>query len=47
MAGVKGEGLNAYYQGKIEELEILLGDKMQNLRRLEAQRNELNSKGMF
>mmetsp|Transcript_27645 Transcript_27645/g.52627 ORF Transcript_27645/g.52627 Transcript_27645/m.52627 type:complete len:405 (+) Transcript_27645:174-1388(+) len=40
----KGEGLKAYYEGKIEEMEILLGEKMQNLNRLEAQRNELNSK---
>lgn len=43
----KGEGLKAYYEGKIEEMEILLGEKMQNLNRLEAQRNELNSKGAF
>eukprot|EP00898_Chlorokybus_atmophyticus_P000305 jgi/Chlat1/1275/Chrsp117S01709 len=39
-----GEGLRSYYQGKIEELEIQLRDKTQNLRRLEAQRNELNTK---
>jgi 26S proteasome regulatory subunit T6 len=38
------EGLRSYYEGKIEELEIVLTDKQQNLRRLEAQRNELNSK---
>jgi hypothetical protein len=47
MVGGKGEGLRAYYQGKIEEMEIVLGTKTQNLRRLEAQRNELNSKGVF
>jgi 26S proteasome regulatory subunit T6 len=38
------EGIHNYYQGKIDELEIVVQDKTQNLRRLEAQRNELNSK---
>eukprot|EP01116_Phalansterium_solitarium_P003077 TRINITY_DN135_c0_g2_i2.p1 TRINITY_DN135_c0_g2~~TRINITY_DN135_c0_g2_i2.p1 ORF type:complete len:181 (-),score=52.07 TRINITY_DN135_c0_g2_i2:137-679(-) len=33
-----------YYGQKIEELEVQIRDKSQNLRRLEAQRNELNSK---
>lgn len=37
-------GLNSYYQGKVEELEITVREKTQNLRRLQAQRNELNSK---
>ena len=40
-----GEGLTAYFKGKIEELEIQARDKQLNLRRLEAQRNELNTKG--
>jgi hypothetical protein len=40
-----GEGLKPYYKGKIEELEIRVREKTQNLRRLEAQRNELNTKG--
>lgn len=39
-------GLNAYYQGKIEHFEALLAEKTQNLRRLEAQRNKLNSQGI-
>jgi 26S proteasome regulatory subunit T6 len=39
-----GDGIYSYYQGKIEELEVIVRDKTQNLRRLEAQRNELNSK---
>jgi hypothetical protein len=40
-----GDGLKSYYQGKIEELELASRDKAATLRRLEAQRNELNSKG--
>jgi 26S proteasome regulatory subunit T6 len=40
-----GEGLKGYYRGKIEELELLIKDKSHNLRRLEAQRNELNTHG--
>ncbi|GAQ78888.1 proteasome regulatory complex ATPase [Klebsormidium nitens] len=44
MGGRCGEGLKPYYKGKIEELEILVREKTQNLRRLEAQRNELNTK---
>jgi len=39
----KGEGITSYYQGKIDSAQILLEDKTQNLRRLEAQRNELNA----
>ena len=40
-----GEGLRAYYQSKIEELELAIRDKQHNLHRMEAQRNELNSRG--
>ena len=39
----KGTGLAAYYKTKIEELELQIRDKTHNLRRLEAQRNELNT----
>jgi hypothetical protein len=39
------EGITAYYQSKIEELEIVTREKGANLRRLQAQRNELNSQG--
>ena len=42
-----GDGLKSYYRAKIEELEILCRDKQHNLRRLEAQRNELNTKGQY
>ena len=41
----KGEGLRRYYQSKIDELSVKLQDKSQNLKRLEAQRNELNAQG--
>ena len=37
-------GVQSYYMGKIEELEAVFREKAQNLRRLEAQRNELNGK---
>ena len=37
-------GIHSYYHGKIEELESVYREKAQNLRRLEAQRNELNGK---
>mmetsp|Transcript_11038 Transcript_11038/g.27048 ORF Transcript_11038/g.27048 Transcript_11038/m.27048 type:complete len:405 (-) Transcript_11038:92-1306(-) len=37
-------GITSYYQGKIEELETVYRERAQNLRRLEAQRNELNTK---
>lgn len=39
------KGASAYYASKIDELEATLRERTQNLRRLEAQRNELNSKG--
>ena len=38
------QGIKHYYTAKIEELELIVRGKMQNLRRLEAQRNELNIK---
>lgn len=40
----KDLGVHSYYQGKIDELELLVRDRTQNLERLKAQRNELNAK---
>jgi 26S proteasome regulatory subunit T6 len=39
-----GQGLSLYFKSKIDQLEITLHEKQQNLRRLEAQRNDLNSR---
>jgi len=38
------DAVGTYYSSKIEELEVEVRERMLNLRRLEAQRNELNSK---
>lgn len=37
-------GIHAFYSSKIDELEVVVREKTENLRRLEAQRNELNAK---
>ncbi len=36
-------GLESYYKKKVEELELQILEKKSNLRRLEAQRNEMNN----
>ena len=41
----QGEGLKQYYLQHIHELQRQLRQKTNNLNRLEAQRNELNSRG--
>lgn len=43
----QGEGLKQYYLQHIDELQRLLRHKTNNLNRLEAQRNDLNSRGPF
>ncbi|XP_065840320.1 26S proteasome regulatory subunit 8 [Oscarella lobularis] len=40
----RGVGIEQYYTKKIEELQRVVSEKVQDLRRLEAQRNELNAK---
>jgi len=40
----RGEGFRSYYITKIEELQLVVAEKSQNIRRLQAQRNELNAK---
>jgi len=37
-------GISNYFDNKSDELNIVIQDKLTNIRRLEAQRNELNSK---
>ncbi|XP_055884572.1 26S proteasome regulatory subunit 8 isoform X2 [Biomphalaria glabrata] len=41
------QGIKQYYISKIEELQLVVTERTQNLRRLEAQRNELNAKGLY
>ena len=36
-------GLESYYKKRIEELELKVIEKRGNMRRLEAQRNEMNN----
>lgn len=43
--GGEGETVTSFFLSKINELELLIKDKSHNLRRLEAQRNELNTQG--
>lgn len=39
--------MKSYYQQKLEELDVILREKQQNVRRLEAQRNDWNGKVRF
>ena len=43
----KGDGYKSYFTHKTENLQVIISEKMQDLRRLQAQRNELNAKGML
>lgn len=40
----KNDGIKSYYKYKVESLQLIIQERTQNLRRLEAQRNELNAK---
>lgn len=42
--GLHQEGIKPYYDGKIQTLKVVVSEKVKNLRRLEAMRNELNAK---
>ena len=37
-------GLKSYYKSKLSQLQIVIRDKTSDVRRLEAQRNDLNAK---
>lgn len=43
-AVLSGEGIKSYYVNKIERYQLMVQEKIQNLDRLRAQRNELNNK---
>jgi len=38
-------GVESYYQQKLDEIDLSIRERTENLQRLRAQRNELNSKG--
>ncbi|KAK4753945.1 hypothetical protein SAY87_002049 [Trapa incisa] len=44
LASKQGEGLRHYYVQRIHDLQLLVRQKVNNLNRLEAQRNEFNSR---
>ncbi|KAK6127950.1 hypothetical protein DH2020_038300 [Rehmannia glutinosa] len=43
-AGAGGEGLRQYYQQRIQDMQLLVRQKVHDLQRLEAQRNDLNAR---
>lgn len=42
-----GEGLRQYYQQRIQDMQLLVRQKFHDLQRLEAQRNDLNARGLI
>lgn len=45
MSQTNNFGIQSFYKSKIEALSVIINDKTHDLRRLEAQRNILNSRG--
>lgn len=45
--GGGGEGLRQYYQQRIQDLQLLVRQRDNDLQRLEAQRNDLNGRGFY
>ena len=45
LAPGEDKGIRSYYLSKIDELELVVRERTQNLARLKAQRNEWNAKG--
>jgi hypothetical protein len=46
LSGTPSAGITSFYRTKNDELEAVIEEKEQNFRRLEAQRSELNGRGM-
>ena len=44
-AQTESHGVESYYQQKLDEIDLSIRERTENLQRLRAQRNELNSKG--
>lgn len=44
VASTEDSALKTYYKTKVEQCQNILLEKQQNVRRLQAQRNELNNK---
>ena len=44
LAAAPPQPVQSYYQSKVDELELVVREKAQNLARLTAQRNELNGR---
>lgn len=39
-------GIHSFYQSKLDSLDIAIQDKVIDIKRLEARRNELNAQGV-
>jgi hypothetical protein len=45
MGKAETQGISTFYHSQVEELEFVCREKARNLRRLEAQRNDWNTRG--